>query len=243
MYKPFDALTRVLELVSSVYQKLGTSHLWWRGHTEQRWNLDPKVYRGEYEEYDEYNFIWTFEQRAPVRYPNWPEDKAKRLTLMQHYGLPTRLLDWSFSLFTALYFSVCNKKKDDRNGSLWALHPQKLNSLQTGHAYVYHDKMKEAEELIDSAFQKVNEQQPTERILAMTGPQVDLRMLVQSGTFTIHGSRTPLNELADNEKFVAEIIIKQEEKESVREALALHGCSRSQLFPDLESLAKDIRGS
>ena len=191
MHKSFDALTRVLESVSSVYEKLGTNRLWWRGHGEQGWNLDPKVYRNDYTPWDEYNFIYNFEQQAPVRYPNWPEDRARQLTLMQHYGLPTRLLDWSQSLFTALYFSVGNKKKEDVNGSLWALHPQKLNSLATGHGYVYHDKTKETEELIDSAFQKVNERQQTGYILAMTGPQVDLRMLVQSAAFTIHGSRTP----------------------------------------------------
>ena len=242
MQKSFDALTRVLESVSSVYEKLGTKYLWWRGHAEQEWNLEPKVYRNNYTPWDEYNFIWTFEQQAPVRYPNWPEDRARQLTLMQHYGLPTRLLDWSYSLFTALYFSACNEKKDDMNGSLWALHPGELNSLQTGHGYIYHDKMKEAEELINSAFQKVNERQPTDRILAMTGPQVDLRMLVQSAAFTIHDIGTPLNELADNERFAAEIIIKQEEKGALREALAINGFTRLHLFPDLESLAKDLIG-
>jgi len=240
MHKSFDALTRVLESVSSVYQKLGTPNLWWRGHAEEEWNLDPKVFRNNYTPWDEYNFIWTFEQQAPVRYPDWPEDRARQLTLMQHYGLPTRLLDWSQSLFTALYFAVCNKKKDDRNGSLWALHFQKLNSLQTGHAHGYHDKMKAAQELIDSAFQKVNERQQTGNILAMTGPQVDLRMLVQSAAFTIHGSRTPLNELRDKDQFLTKIIIEEEEKRFVREALAISGFSRSQLFPDLESLAQNL---
>ena len=159
---------------------------------------------------------------------------------MQHYGLPTRLLDWSFSLFTALYFCACNKTKDDMNGSLWALDPKELNSLQTDHGNICHDKMKEAQELIDSAFQKVNERQQTGHILAMTGPQVDLRMLVQSAAFTIHGSRTPLNELPDKDKIVAEIIIKQNDKRFVREALAISGFSRSQLFPDLESLALNL---
>ena len=50
----------------------------------------------------------------------------------------------------------------------------------------------------------------------------------------------PLNELANNDKIVAEIIIKQDEKKFVREALAISGFSRSQLFPDLESLAKNL---
>ncbi len=240
MHKSFDALTRVLKSVSSAYEKLGTNRLWWRGQAKQGWNLNPKVYRNDYTAWHEYDFIYNFEQQAPVRYPNWPDDKSRQLLLMQHYGLPTRLLDWSQSLFTALYFAVCNKKKDDKNGSLWALHFQKLNSLQTGHAYGYHDKMKEAQELIDSAFQKVNERQQTGNILAMTGPQVDLRMLVQSAAFTIHGSRTPLNELPDKDQFLTEIIIEEEEKRFVREALAISGFSRSQLFPDLDSLAKNL---
>jgi hypothetical protein len=45
------------------------------------------------------------------------ENKITTLMLLQHYGAPTRLLDWSFSPYIATYFAVCSCDED--NGELW----------------------------------------------------------------------------------------------------------------------------
>lgn len=195
MYKSFQALCRVLEDVSAIYEKLQTNELWWRGQSDQSWQLKPRVYRRprsldpmEARRY-EFNLVWEFEQQAPIRYPGWPSDKCKQLMLMQHYGLPKRLLDWTRSLLTGLYFAVCNSTKDSCDASLWALNPKRLNSSQGRHG-VLHDEAKDAQWLVREAFES-----PTEPVVsvgyafAMTGPQVDLRMLVQSAAFTIHGAQ------------------------------------------------------
>ena len=53
----------------------------------------------------------------------WPHnDYFEVISLAQHYGLPTRALDWSYDYNVALYFSVRNALKDKYNDSLlWAL--------------------------------------------------------------------------------------------------------------------------
>ena len=98
--------------------------VWWRGQGDASWFLKPFVYRitdhgARYED----NIIRRFQQRAPARYPNTPglNDYFGWLFLMQHYRLPTRLLDWTESPLYATYFAVQDKKVETNDGSLYAL--------------------------------------------------------------------------------------------------------------------------
>jgi hypothetical protein len=44
--------------------------------------------------------------------------------LMQHHGAPTRLLDWSESIYVAAYFACCAAEQED--GAIWLFHPNKF---------------------------------------------------------------------------------------------------------------------
>ena len=51
--------------------------------------------------------------------PKFIDDKKPELELlffMQHYSVPTRLLDWTMNPFIALYFGVAGAEFDDDTG-------------------------------------------------------------------------------------------------------------------------------
>src|SRR5258708_26531383 len=56
-----------------------------------------------------------------------PEDKWQWYFLMQHYGAPTRLLDWSDGALVALYFAVRNCAGQRKDAAVYMLDPWWLN--------------------------------------------------------------------------------------------------------------------
>jgi len=82
---------------------------WFRGQPETELSLIPKIYR---KDYDERFLTQTFRLRAKSRYGECPplNDYPSWLFLMQHYGLPTRLLDWSASPLVAAFFAVEDRR-------------------------------------------------------------------------------------------------------------------------------------
>ena len=104
--------------------------MWFRGQSDYSWGLVPSVQRkdgmGEhYEQYITTNFMihtMRLNPSVPQRY-----DRASWLTLMQHYGLPTRLLDWSESPLVALYFALSSDEDAKTDAAVWVLNPMELN--------------------------------------------------------------------------------------------------------------------
>jgi hypothetical protein len=103
-----------------------SKHLFFRGHTQYSQKLIPYVLRKD-DKWDEKEILLDFCNYADtlgVAYDKVYEID-KLLCFMQHYGLPTRLLDWSVSPLVALYFAClesdknCEKDKDsnDKNNA------------------------------------------------------------------------------------------------------------------------------
>jgi hypothetical protein len=79
-------------------------------------------------------------------------------------------------------------------------------------------------------------------ILATDGREIDLRMLVQIGRFTLHSYPVPIECLPNSASWLCRYIVPTEHKRKIRTQLAAMGIKQSNLFPDLTNLAAELRG-
>lgn len=108
--------------------------LWMRGVPNIRYETVPGVvWRGiddEVSVVDE--FLISYQPLTDFS----PRSNWELYALMQHYGLPTRLLDWTRSPLIALYFAVEQPVSSDSVRAVWGIDPFQLNKINTGIGYV-----------------------------------------------------------------------------------------------------------
>src|ERR1700712_4698545 len=102
-----DSLQGFLNEVQKLKDILGFEKLWFRGIADHTYGLEPSIYRKAPAAIIEKQLLNRFKSRALP----FIEDKGEKsywewLFIMQHYGVPTRLLDWSESALISLAFAV-----------------------------------------------------------------------------------------------------------------------------------------
>jgi hypothetical protein len=124
------------ELLSLNTQLLASNKFFcYRGQSNSEWELIPSMYRelfglkppvddlndGTWISEVERDLNREFERHAPrFASERWSiQDRWHRLFLSQHYGIPTRLLDWTKNILVAAYFSV--SEKYDADAAIWCL--------------------------------------------------------------------------------------------------------------------------
>jgi hypothetical protein len=212
--------------------------LWFRGQPRADFHLVPGVHRDGRNRAYEVNVALRFRRAAPTRHAPCPsrDDHGAWLQLMQHYRLPTRLLDWTQSPLIALFFAVT--QDNTAPGALWVLSPFGLNESQVKESVVFNTVDPRVEELIAASLNIAHPSSP--HTLATFGEEFDLRMTMQLSAFTIHGNGQALDEHPAAAQFLRRIEIPVQVKQGLREVLTLLGIRRSTVFPDLENLAGEM---
>jgi hypothetical protein len=212
---------------------LGTT--FWRGQGDETWALVPKVFRSP-PNYPESTLLWRFitgaTPRTHLRLSN--DDYIAWIHLAQHYGLPTRLLDWTTNPLVALYFAIRDTKHHNVDGCIWALTPARLNECeQQGERTIVPARDSPAGWMIVAAFGVSAPPAPLPAVIALTAFQSDLRMLVQQAAFTIHRDNVDLRDHPAATKILRKFIVPKDSKGYLRDRLMHMGISVGTVFPDL----------
>lgn len=59
-----------------------------------------------------------------------PKDLLETAALAQHYGIPTRLLDWTYDIFVALFFALRGAIEKEGRLEIWALNKEYISFLK-----------------------------------------------------------------------------------------------------------------
>ncbi len=198
-------------------------------------------------EYSDDELRSEFKRRAlPLLAEGPPRDDWEWYFLMQHYGAPTRLLDWSDSALIALYFAITplslRSPATVHSPVVWALNPWALNrkSEIIGPAVLGVDD-------VDRYLPKVYKaEHPPKYPIALSPTFIAQRMLVQHSQFTLQGDdKRAIEDMTgdlDLKKGLLKVSI-EADSESIRAmrlALAMLGITETTIFPDLAGLAKEL---
>lgn len=214
------------------------SIVWYRGQRDKDWGLLPSLFRylnGPEKELD------LFERFARLSRNLLSDARSDWETLfdMQHYYVPTRLLDWSEALGVSTYFAIMawNRYQDDNiEPCLWVLDPIKLNELST-----QRPEIKRTDS--DFNYKKVyweKKPTPTTYPIAIEPPNRNDRIRAQRGTFTIHGEeQQPLNEIFP--ECVRRVVLPSAAIPEAWEFLEFANINPFSVFPDIEGLAPFVK--
>lgn len=170
------------------------------------WKLGCKVLQ-----ISEQSLLEQFRVRAIQYVSIRPQSDWEWLALGQHYGLPTRLLDWTENPLVALYFACAGHS--DKDGAVYfAARGNELNVDAT-----------------PDPFQLMDER-------AWSGLHIDSRMAAQSGLYTV--SPDPTIPFESGVKL--KVIVSASVKASLLDLLEKFGINKCMLFPGLESVASYV---
>jgi hypothetical protein len=222
---------------------------WFRGQTNAAWELAPNIFRYDLLN-DEDEIRAEFQRRAPQYMTEAvPQDYWGWYFLMQHYGAPTRLLDWTDSALVALYFALNSDRKDpedDLDAVVWMLDPWWLNETVIGNEQILLPDFEDAKPYLAEVYTTVNQNGHTrikpENPVAIDPPFIARRVAVQRSHFTIFGSsREGLTTLARNQQArLVKLVIAKEAAPRIRADLLTLGVSDTSIYPDLRGLADEL---
>jgi hypothetical protein len=230
----------------------GAIYAVYRGVADTRWNLltsldrlggcQPPHTKAHLEEHILRNFVRYARPFLPQPANHW-----ELLVAAQHHGLPTRLLDWTFSPLIAAHFATL-RGEPDRDRVVWQLDWRKVHvhfNLKPLAFLVSDLDELLAEKGYKSIWDFFNSSRDDDSFLCMLEPpSLDNRIVAQGAAFTLASNKNrdlhDIIERAGLTECLTRFLIPAGSVDFVRDQLDLCGIDERRIFPDLDGVAAEI---
>jgi len=250
-------------LVHTQKNNIKLTDLWFRGESSlynnmpstlyRQINFNGEEYKGIVTSLSDFNTIHQYEKWIYEKFKG--ELKEKDSTLydsitangwdivfyMQHYGIPTRFIDWTESLHTALFFATEKSHLNQEDVVLWLFDPKKMNEILRGEYQLQHPAPEHKYEYFVNAYQ-IGINQALGAAISPHSDQGDFastevqRMYSQYGHFVfipkeyidmrLYISSLVNNEVTSEERLLKKLVIPNKDARLINNYLESIGCDK-----------------
>lgn len=200
----------------------------------------------------EKSILRNFTKYAAIEDPALDESIWRQLIIGQHHGLPTRLLDWTYSPLMAMHFatgSMDMSSMDKYNSVIWKIDINEINAMLPD---VYKNKLCEEkaylftigmlDQMVES-LGKYDEDMKGNSMVLIEPPSIDQRIINQYSYFSIIPSGMDSIEeyLCKKTKNTTKYIINKSLKWRLRDMLDQMNINERIVYPGLDGLTMWIK--
>ncbi len=231
---------------------------WYRGCGKEDYELIPTLYR--HPTIKDVNQLLDLEKKIISRFKQRSVPYLNRqlineweyLFFMQHYRIPTRLLDWTEHPYIALFFALTSanfsliKNEYTDNAAVWVLDPISWNRKVLKHISFREGILSQEDQQLTGHSPMADISMMMEEPLALYGTHNSPRIVAQRGVFCIFGkslnSMEYIYEIKDfPQDSLIKLIIPKEHISSLLYSIISIGYTDSVIFPDLDGLANELK--
>jgi hypothetical protein len=231
-----------------------------RGHANADWELQSSLERiigskwsvDEARRFEEYSLA-QFQSKFHLydRENMQPESKLAWLSIMQHYGVPTRLLDFTESPYVALYFALESyTPHSNADFSIFAIDYSATMECSIAHVRSKDSAFNETRASIfekqDDVFENIVDRFSYDIAWIAEPKQLNARLDRQAGSFLLSGNRgLQIKNVLDSNPYAKvpmyKFRIPYDLYEGIFTLLRKMNITSKSLYGDLDGLARSIR--